>query len=184
MADVEGPAVRVRSGNLAEEGLPLYQAIVAIHVVAAVTWLGGMLFLVMVMVPLVRRDAGPGFAWLRQAAERFVPVAWISMVLLALTGGYLATDHWGIGVGDFFSGGIHFINILQIKTALFLVVILVSLAHDFWLGPMMMDRLDAARQSGQPPPRGPARTFVLLVARTNLVMVVAIVVLAVMMTRP
>ena len=135
----------------------MYQAIVAIHVIAAVTWLGGMLFLVMVMVPLARRDAGPGFAWLRQAAERFVPVAWISMVLLVLTGGYLATDHWGIGVGDFFSGGIHFINILQIKTALFLIVILISLAHDFWLGPKMMDRLEAARHSGQPLPRGPAR---------------------------
>ena len=165
----------------------MYQAMVAIHVIAAVTWLGGMLFLAMVMVPLARRDAGSGgqgFAALRPVAERFVPVAWVSMIVLALTGGYLAFDHWSIGVEDFFSGDIHFIQILQIKTALFLVAVLISLAHDFWLGPMMMDRLEAARESGQPPPRGPARAFVLMAARINLVLVVAVVVLAVLMTRP
>ncbi len=164
----------------------MYQAMVAIHVIAAVTWLGGMLFLVMVMVPLARRDmgGGQGFVILRQVAERFVPVSWVAMVVLALTGGYLAFDHWGVGVGDFFSGGIHFIDMLQVKTALFLVVVLISLAHDFWLGPMMMDRLDAARQSGQPLPRGAARAFVLMAARVNLLLVLAIVVLAVMMTRP
>jgi uncharacterized membrane protein len=72
---------------------------------------------------------------------------------------------------------------LQIKTALFLVVVLISLAHDFWLGPLMADRLDAARQADQPLPRGPARAFVLMAARINLLLVLAIVVMAVIMTR-
>ena len=164
----------------------MYQAMVAIHVIAAVTWLGGMLFLVMVMVPLARRDTGggQGFAVLRQVAERFVPVSWAAMVVLALTGGYLAFDHWGVGVDDFFSGGIHFIDLLQVKTGLFLVVALISMAHDFWLGPAMMDRLDAARQSGQPLPQGAARVFVLMAGRVNLLLALAIVVLAVMMIRP
>ena len=35
----------------------MYQSMVAIHLIAAVTWLGGMLFLVMVMLPLARRTA-------------------------------------------------------------------------------------------------------------------------------
>ena len=158
---------------------------VAIHLIAAVTWLGGMLFLVMVMLPLARRHGfgGQGFVVLRQVAGRFVPVAWAAKIILVLTGAYLAFDHWGIGVGEFFSGGIHFIDMLQIKTALFLVVVLISLAHDFWLGPSMADRLDAARQADQPLPRGPARAFVLMAARINLLLVLAIVVLAVIMTR-
>ena len=163
----------------------MYQSMVAIHLIAAVTWLGGMLFLVMVMLPLARRDGfgGQGLVVLRQVAGRFVPVAWAAKIVLVLTGAYLAFDHWGIGVGQFFSGGIHFVDMLQIKTALFLVVVLISLAHDFCLGPLMADRLDASRQVGQPLPRGPARAFVLLAARINLLLVLAIVVLAVIMTR-
>ena len=73
----------------------MYQAAVVIHVISAITWLGGMLFLVMVMLPLARRDMasgqpGPGLEMLRDAANRFLPVAWASMILLAVTGVYRA----------------------------------------------------------------------------------------------
>ncbi len=162
----------------------MYQAIVYIHVIAAITWLGGMLFLAMVMVPLARRDAGVGFAMLRDAAKKFVPVAWASMAALTVTGGYLAWTHWGIRPGAFFGGEGHFVQFLQMKTGLFVIVILASIAHDFWLGPMMMDRLEAARSSGSPLPTGPARLFVQWAARVNLLLVLAVVALAVVMTRP
>ena len=73
----------------------MYQSMVAIHLIAAVTWLGGMLFLVMVMLPLARRDGfgGQGLVVLRQVAGRFVPVAWAAKIVLVLTGAYLAFDH-------------------------------------------------------------------------------------------
>ena len=162
----------------------MYQAIVYIHIVSAVIWLGGMLFLAMVMVPLARRDAGAGFATLREVARKFVSVAWASMLVLAVTGGYLAWTHWGVRPGTFFGGEGHFLQFLQMKTGLFVIVILLSLAHDFWLGPMMMDRLEAARASGAPPPAGPARLFVQWAARVNLLLVLGVVALAVWMTRP
>ena len=162
----------------------MYQAIVYIHVVAAITWLGGMLFLAMVMVPLARRDANIGFGVLRSAAEKFVKVAWASMMVLAVTGGYLAWTHWGVRPSTFFGGDGHFLQFLQMKTGLFVIVILLSLAHDFWLGPRMMNRLEAARVSGSPLPTGPARLFVQWAARVNLLLVLAIVALAVVMTRP
>ena len=50
----------------------MYQIVVFIHVISAITWLGGMLFLAMVMVPLARRDESVGFNVLRSAAEKFV----------------------------------------------------------------------------------------------------------------
>ena len=162
----------------------MYQAIVYIHVISAITWLGGMLFLAMVMVPLARRDAGVGFAVLRSAAQKFVPVAWASMVVLAGSGAFLAWTHWGVRPGTFFGGDGHFLQFLQMKTGLFIVVIILSLAHDFWLGPRMMDRLEAARTSGSPLPTGPARLFVQWAARVNLLLVLAVVALAVVMTRP
>ena len=162
----------------------MYQAIVYIHIIAAITWLGGMLFLVMVMVPLARRDAGVGFGVLRDAAGKFVPVAWASKIVLAVTGGYLAWTQWGIRADTFFGGEGHFVQFLQMKTGLFVIVVLLSLAHDFWLGPRMMDRLEAARSSGSPLPTGSAWLFVQWAARVNLLLVLAVVALAVVMTRP
>ena len=141
--------------------------------------------MVMVMLPLARRDGdGQGMVVLRAAAQRFLLVAWGSMVLLAITGVYLGLDHWNIGPGEFFGSGGHFLRTLQVKTGLFLFVTAVSLAHDFWLGPRLLDRLDAAREAGQPPPRGFSRIFVLMVARINLLAVLAIVALAVVLIRP
>ena len=167
----------------------MYQAAVVIHVISAVTWLGGMLFLVMVMLPLARRgmasgQPGPGMAVLRDAANRFLPVAWGSMVVLAVTGAYLAWEHWGIRPGVFFTDGGRFMQILRVKSGFFLFVVVLSLLHDFWLGPMIMERLNQARAAGLPPPRSLARRIVLLTARVNLLVVVAIVVLAVLLIRP
>ena len=162
----------------------MYQAIVYLHIISAVTWLGGMLFLAMVMVPLARRDSGGGFATLREAAKKFVPIAWASMIVLAATGGYLAWTHWGVRPGTFFGGEGHFLQFLQMKTGLFLIAVLLSLAHDFWLGPRMLERLESARASGAPAPTGLGRLFVQWAARVNLLLVLAVVGLAVLMTRP
>lgn len=148
-----------------------------------------MLFVVMVMLPLARRDMasgqpGPGLEILRNAASRFLPVAWGSMIVLAVTGAYLAWEHWGIRPGVFFTNDSRFMHILQVKSGFFLFVVVLSLLHDFWLGPMIMERLDQARAAGLPPPRSLARRIVLLTARVNLLVVVAIVVLAVLLIRP
>ena len=162
----------------------MYQVLSLIHVLAAITWLGGMLFLLMVMIPLARRNEAVGFGVLRSAAEKFVPIAWAAKVVLAGSGAYLAWEYWGIRPDTFFTGDTHFVDYLQRKTGIFIIVIILSLAHDFWLGPRMMDRLEAARSSGGPMPTGPGRLFVQWAARINLVLVIWIVAFAVWMTRP
>ena len=162
----------------------MYQFIVFLHVISAVTWLGGMLFLAMVMVPLARRDAAVGFAVLRSAAGKFVRIAWAAKVVLVGSGSYLAWTHWDIRPETFLTGEGHFIQYLQMKTGLFIIVVLLSLAHDFWLGPRMMDRLEAARSAGSPLPTGPGRLFVQWAARINLVLVLLVDAFAVLMTRP
>lgn len=162
----------------------MYQFLVFLHVISAITWLGGMLFLVMVMVPLARRDASFGFSALRSAAEKFVRIAWAAKIVLAGSGLYLAWQYWGVRPETFFTGDSHFIDYLQRKTGLFVIVIVLSLMHDFWLGPRMIERLEAARASDSPPPRGLGRLFVQWQARINLLLVVWIVAFAVWMTRP
>lgn len=94
--------------------------------------------MLMVLIPLARRQMeSPGQAadLLRQAAQRFLPLAWVSIILLAASGIFLATDHWNVDAGDFFSGGGHFLRVLQVKTGLAALVIILSLLHDFVLGP-------------------------------------------------
>ena len=162
----------------------MYQFLVFLHIISAITWLGGMLFLLMVMIPLARREGGVGFGVLRSAAEKFVPVAWAAKVVLAGSGAYLAWEYWNVRPDTFFTGDTHFLSYLQRKTGLFVIVVILSLAHDFWLGPRMMDRLEEARSTDSPLPTGPARLFVQWAARVNLVLVVWVVVFAVWMTRP
>ena len=167
----------------------MYQAAVAVHIVSAVVWLGGMLFLVMVMLPAARQamkaeGPGEGPQILRDAAERFLPVTWTAMILLGLSGGYLAWEHWGIRPGVFFSDDGRFMQILRVKTVLFMMVVLLSLVHDFWLGPKILEKLDAARASGQVLPQSLGRKVVRMTAGVNLLAAVTIVVLAVWLIRP
>ena len=161
----------------------MYQFLVFLHLISAITWLGGMLFLVMVMVPLARRDPHVGFGVLRIAAQKFVYIAWAAKVILAGSGAYLAWAYWNVRLDTFFTGDAHFFDYLQRKTGVFIIVIILSLIHDFWLGPRMIERLEAARSTDAPLPGGPARLFVQWAARINLLLVVWIVVFAVWMTR-
>ena len=165
----------------------LYQIAVFIHVLSAVTWVGGMLFLVMVLVPLSRRERKAGGATselLRQSAQKFLPVAWLAMALLVVTGIYIGWDHWGVRPGNFFSTGGHFFRTLQIKTGLFLVVIALSLVHDFLLGPRVLTRLESAPIPNDSTSGRGARVLLLTLARVNLLAVLVILVLAVLLIRP
>jgi len=104
-----------------------------------------MLFLAMVMLSVARKamhtgGPGPGLEMLRAAAQRSLLMAWSKMDLLGLSGIYLAWDHWGIRPGVFFSEGGRFLNILQAKAILFSLVVMLSLMHDFWLGPKILER--------------------------------------------
>ncbi len=167
----------------------MYQAAVAVHILSAVVWLGGMLFLVMVMLPTARaamqaEGPGAGLGMLRDAVDRFLPVAWTAMVLLGLSGGYLAWEHWGIRPDVFFSDSGRFMQILQIKSGLFMAVVLLSLIHDFWLGPKILEKLDASRAAGEVLPQSLARKVVRMTAGVNLLAAMSILVLAVWLIRP
>ena len=146
-----------------------------------------MLFLVLVLVPLTRKEMdmpGQGAVLLRQAARRFLPVAWTSIVVLVVTGVFIAWDHWGIRPGNFFTSGGHFFRTLQIKLGLAILVIGLSLVHDFVLGPYVVRQLENRPVAGGPPPPTRARVLLLLLARINLVLVLVILALAVALIRP
>lgn len=116
---------------------------VALHVLAAVTWIGGMIFLSLVLAPLVRsRKAAPEFmALFRSAALRFRPLVWIAMVILVSTGPMLLSRR-GIHVTDPASWP----GIVTVKLALVSLLLFLTLLHDLLLGPRV-SRVSAIPES-------------------------------------
>jgi uncharacterized membrane protein len=130
-----------------------------VHVLAAVTWLGGMLFIALVLVPAARRlpDAALRTRLVTDLGTRFRTVGWIAIGLLVASGlGNLWVRPELLGVAR-----------LQWKAGLIVLAIALSALHDFALGPR------AGRPGADPGARGRASW----VARVNVLVVLAIVAL-------
>ncbi len=110
----------------------MYSTLVVLHILAAVSWVGGMIFLSVVLAPLVRgRKAAPEFmALFRSAALRFRPVVWVAMAILLATGPMLLARR-GIHVMEPASWS----EIVTVKLALVGLLLVLTLLHDLVLGP-------------------------------------------------
>lgn len=169
----------------------MYQAAVFVHLGSAIIWIGGSLFLALVLIPVLRRYAPePGqppvlpVDMLGTMARRFRWISWVCIVLLVATGLYILPVRYGIGFSDFFSLGGHFVATLQLKVALVAVVIWLSAMHDFIIGPHTNRLIEAMQAGAEPPGYLPAlRKAVVWIARINVVLTVLIVAVAVTMTR-
>ena len=171
----------------------MYQAAVFIHLASVIIWIGGSLFLALVLIPVLRRYApapAPGEPpalpadLLGSMARRFRWISWVCIVLLVATGLYILPTRYGIGFADFFTLGGHFVATLQVKVALVAVVIWLSAIHDFVIGPYT-NRLIEAMQAGEEPPGylPLLRRLVVWIARINVLLTILVVLVAVTMTR-
>ena len=169
----------------------MYQAAVFIHLASAIIWVGGSLFLALVLIPVMRRFApAPGETptlppdLLGLIARRFRLISWICIALLVATGLYILPTRYGIGFAEFFSLGGHFVANLQIKVGLVAIVIWLSVIHDFIIGPLTGRLLDEMRAGAEPPGYLPLlRRCVIWIARINVLLMILIGIVAVTMTR-
>ena len=103
-----------------------------IHLTAATFWVGGMLFLSLVAVPLLKKDPDPSSAQrgFINLARRFRTLVWIALSLLIITGTILLPNHVNLSVslGEWPPA-------VLIKLSLVLLLIVVSVAHDQLIGP-------------------------------------------------
>ena len=116
----------------------LYLFSVWAHMLAATIWIGGMLFLVLVVVPWLRSgrhvDAG---VFLRDTGQRFRTVGWACFAVLLVTGTF---NLWMRGVrwASFVDAqwlSSTFGRTVLFKLAVFVAVLVVSAVHDWVLGP-------------------------------------------------
>jgi uncharacterized membrane protein len=117
----------------------LYLVAVWLHLLALAVWLGGMVFLALVLVPATRRpeQRATAPALFHQVATRFRWVGWACLAILIVTG-LFALGYRGYGLADAFNGRLWqgaFGHTLAAKLVLVGVILAVSAAHDFWLGP-------------------------------------------------
>ena len=130
-----------------------------VHVLAAVTWLGGMFFLALVLIPVLRRLDDPALraCLVHAAGVRFRTVGWITIALLVASGlGNLWLRPYLLELPRF-----------QIKLALVALALSLAAVHDFVLGP----------RAGRPGASPGARVRASWLARANVLLVTAIVVL-------
>ncbi len=156
--------------------MSFYTVSVFFHVLAAVVWAGGMLFLGPVAAPALRRlePAEARTQAFLAVGRRFRPVGWVCIGVLVLTG---LTNLLGLGLNPFTNPGFllrpPFGHLLLTKFALVALAIVLSALHDFVWGPR------AFAPGPQGPERERYRRRAIAVARVNSVVVVAIVFLGV-----
>jgi copper resistance protein D len=133
----------------------LYQLSVYLHILGAMVWVGGMLFLSLVAVPVARRLPPPERARLLDAVgRRFRVVGWSCVALLIVTG-IVNSGYRGVTWGSLASGAIldtTFGRLLCLKLAIVAAMVLVTALHDFVIGPRSTRALAEAAVS--PPATG------------------------------
>ena len=147
-------------------------ALVWIHLLAAMVWIGGMVFLSVVLVPVLKRDGA--FA---QYALRFRAVVWGAMGILVATGLTLAAGR-SIPLME----PSRWPTIFAAKIGLVTLLFTLTLLHDLVVGPRVR------RSLGIPEAERSARDRVLLrysvlVPRISLLVALLVLLLAVVLAR-
>jgi copper resistance protein D len=158
----------------------VYQLTVFIHILAAIVWVGGMLFLALIVVPATRElPPAERRSLFEQLGHRFRVVGWVCVALLVVTGIGNLSFH-GIGWDTFVSGDIlttTFGRLLTAKLLLIVLMVIVTAIHDFYLGPA------SARAAGDVAQTANLRRASGTLARLSTVLALAIVALAVLLVR-
>ena len=162
-----------------------YTLVVLIHILAAIIWLGGMFFIAIVMVPVLRRLEPPQkrIEVLSATAIRFRMVSWIAILVILVTGVLNAVNRGvtlqAISTGEFFSS--YFGKILTSKLILVLAMLVLSAIHDFILGPRLIELLSSSSpDSFQKLQKN--RRYVSWLARINALLGISVVACAVMLS--
>jgi uncharacterized membrane protein len=169
--------------------MSLYLVSIYAHIIASVLWIGGMLFLGLVIVPIVRtlQPPGSGAPLIRAVGRRFQPMAWVCIGILLVTG-LINLEQWGYSLLDLVSPDLldtEFGRVLAVKLSVVLAIIVLSTLHDFVLGPQLARSMEALALAGKRPPTSTAlqRRRLSLLARLNALLALVVLALSVILVR-
>jgi len=136
-----------------------------LHIISAIFWIGGMLFLVLVVAPYLKTISDP------KAKSQIYQVVgkqyrfwgWVAIITLLVTGPLILTGLYGLPLSALSDPGFHasgFGKAVAYKLSLVAIIVISSFLHDFWIGPRARS---SPRYSSMPlgiiavSPRGRAR---------------------------
>ena len=153
--------------------------LVWLHLLAAVAWIGGMVFLSLVLVPVLKREpfTTQRGALIRSAALRFRLVVWSAIAGLLMTGPLLLLSRgWSLGEPAGWPA------VLTAKLILIAILLMLTFAHDLFIGP----RVGRILQTPEPSRTGHDRLLVASSAwlpRLSLLLALAVLFAAVSLAR-
>lgn len=118
----------------------IYRISVYVHILVATFWIGGMLFLVFVELPVIRKQPFNVYfkEMVRAIGKRFSLMSWIFFIIIFITGTY-NIFYRGYSLSELLSFNFwldtNFGRKLAHKIVIFFLVILLSYLHDFVYGP-------------------------------------------------
>jgi uncharacterized membrane protein len=163
----------------------MYQLSVLVHILAAMVWVGGMLFLALVVVPAARTlPPAERSALFNLVGPRFRTVGWVCIGLLLVTG-VVNVAYRGVTWVNLFTAELwasEFGRVLTLKLGVIAVMLILSLFHDFVLGPASV----RAHKPGEARPSAEAlalRKRASWLGRITAVLALIVVALGVMLVR-
>src|SRR3989304_2986696 len=111
-----------------------------LHIISAIFWIGGMLFLVLVVAPYLKTISDP------KAKSQIYQVVgkqyrfwgWVAIITLLVTGPLILTGLYGLPLSALSDPGFHasgFGKAVAYKLSLVAIIVISSFLHDFWIGP-------------------------------------------------
>lgn len=158
----------------------VYLISVYIHIVAAITWIGGSLFLVMAVAPALRTETLRPHALelMRVIGRKFRNVGWASLITMVVTG--VINLAYKPGLSEIFNMKNPYMHGVWGKVLLVMVIIYLSALHDFHIG-------SKAMEAWEEDPAGPLATKLRkqarILGRTTLLLGLIVVALAVTLPR-
>ena len=115
-----------------------------LHLVAAVSWVGGMIFLSLVLVPVLKREpfVSQKALLFRTIGRRFRAVVWGAIAMLLFTGPLLLHQR-GLPIAD----PLGWPMVLGVKLGLVAILLILTLTHDLIIGPRVVKILQLPTES-------------------------------------
>jgi len=110
--------------------------IFALHIIFASLWIGGMLFMVLVLSPYVRKLPPTISTEAYQEVGRRYSIwgTFIGLPLLFLTGLY-NMHLMGVSITDLLTGSSQYLSTLRLKIGFYIITVLLAFSHDLYFGP-------------------------------------------------
>ncbi|MCF6213525.1 MAG: CopD family protein [Flavobacteriaceae bacterium] len=117
----------------------MYLISVFIHIICAAFWIGGMLFLPLVLLPSIKNHPDR-LLLLQETGIRFRFVGWIALLILAVTG-VLNMYLRGLPLTWDYITQSSYGNLLGIKLLLFIAMLIIGGVHDFYIGQKSIEEM-------------------------------------------